>query len=864
MSSGADVTVHAVGPDGVVRDWLVAGPWSLPVPPVQRWLDPEGDPFGPRGRWVLSKNPEADDVKFAMSTAQPPFEPPAGVPTEDRPLRWGDLAGTWSRRHVPEDGFVDWSGFSFNPQARVALAGVVLRVPASGYYPLTLTATGGVAAFVDGATLHRDVVTRTQDPVARTVSAFLHEGDHALVVATSTVAMREYRHVLSVALLADDIAVVLPSPGADVEASLHAERRLDAVGVQGCTSTDARWQLTGPDGVDLVVDEGGRRHHVRLAGGAAELDLGTDEIRADSMSSVRRGERLLRVSVDDGAARGSRDLSVVRIPADYRGSPIGTPDRWRREVLDHAAGTGAGVTAALADIVRGATTVRTDCLDHALTMLADRADCADFEALALLNLWHRAGPAVLPADYAERIATAVQGFKYWIEEPGLDCMCYFTENHQIVYHAAQLIAGETFPGQPFPNSGVTGREHAAAGERRCRTWITERLRHGFIEFDSNTYLAIDVFALVSIIDLCADDDLRAMAVALLDKLLFNLASNSWRGIHGSSHGRSYAQALLTGRVEETSPLQRLAWGMGSLNEGLLPAVALAGSARYRVPEVIRRAGAHLPDEWWGRQRAQGTFDFRRDLRRGTWSSASVIWKTPDGMLASVQDHRPGQPGYQEHIWQATLSPEAIVFANHPANSSTSSSARPNYWAGNRVLPRVRQNRDALLCLFRLPRGDRMGCTHAWFPTPVMDEWRWHGRWAVGRVGDGYVALTGDGTLRLQERGATAGQELRVDGGGRAWICQLGRAHTHGSFASFCDQLSTPTFGDVVVYRTPDGRTLELGWDSPWRVNGAVADPVEAFPHFDNPLTDTPMGAERMTIRLGDDVHELDLFAGRRC
>ena len=43
----------------------------------------------------------------------------------------------------------------------------------------------------------------------------------------------------------------------------------------------------------------------------------------------------------------------------------------------------------------------------------------------------------------------------------------------------------------------------------------------------------------------------------------------------------------------------------------------------------------------------------------------VTFRTPDYQLSNAQDFRKGEKGYQQHIWQATLGPYALVFATNP-------------------------------------------------------------------------------------------------------------------------------------------------------------------------------------------------------
>ena len=57
----------------------------------------------------------------------------------------------------------------------------------------------------------------------------------------------------------------------------------------------------------------------------------------------------------------------------------------------------------------------------------------------------------------------------------------------------------------------------------------------------------------------------------------------------------------------------------------------------------------------------------------------ITFRTPDYQLSTALDYRKGAPGSQQHIWQATLSPQAAVFTMNPGPSS-------KYWQGR--LPRT--------------------------------------------------------------------------------------------------------------------------------------------------------------------------------
>ena len=77
-----------------------------------------------------------------------------------------------------------------------------------------------------------------------------------------------------------------------------------------------------------------------------------------------------------------------------------------------------------------------------------------------------------------------------------------------------------------------------------------------------------------------------------------------------------------------------------------------------------------------------------DLDRTTLAQFNkYTYRTPDYQLSCAQDYRKGKPGFQQHIWQATLDPDAVVFALHRGNEDEKSY---KYWVGvSRALPSIK-------------------------------------------------------------------------------------------------------------------------------------------------------------------------------
>ncbi|ONI88594.1 hypothetical protein ALI144C_06030 [Actinosynnema sp. ALI-1.44] len=827
-------TTHRLDERGTVRDWLVAGGWAEPVD-LSGALAADGSPWGPDGRWVLTNGPDVTPLKARLHERWPLRDQPLPAVVEGGEVAYtgptgAEHRGTWRRVHTASDGLVDWSEFCFTPELRIAAAATAFEVDQAEWRTLKLASTGPVQLYVGGECVLRTGQVTYMEPAEHEVKVWLPSGVSEVVVCSWQIGFRECRQVVRLRVGGLPVRVVVPSPGADELSSEFAEQVLDGVGTPRWGLIEPEVELTAPDGVTLNVRCGHIDRTVTVDGGSVTIPLAhmTGDAGVGSASMLTTGEHTVRVSVPGSPL--FRDFPVVMLPHG-RTTPVGGPEDWRREVLEHAAQGPNGCAAELAALALDpGHALRPKALERSLWMIGNRADCADFEALGLLHLWHRR------EDVREHVREPLLGLKYWIDQPGLDAMCYFTENHQVVWHTAELLAGQAFAQDVFQNTGWSGTRHAEHGRDMAEQWLTRKLAGGYSEFDSNAYLAVDVLALTSLVEFADDETIRDLARRLLDKTLLTLAFNSWYSAHVSAHDRSYVQTQRTARLEETASIMWLCWGMGALNHATLPATVLATAQRYQLPPRLAEA-SRVPEEWLGKQRYRGEYRLRHDLLCRPYASDLVVYKTPDAMLSSVQDYRSGLPGLQEHIWGATLGPETQIYVTHAPNDATHSSARPNAWAGNRILPRVHQHRNTVLAVYRIPHDDPMGFTHGWFPLSTLDEWVPVDPWLVGRRGDGYVALATQGGCRVLTTGPNAYQEIRARGAGTSWVCVVGRRAVDGSFAEFIGGLDEPEF-------EPDGvdyRGLSLRWTGPFTVDGRPAGLGEEPLHLDNPLCRMPFG-----------------------
>ena len=254
--------------------------------------------------------------------------------------------------------------------------------------------------------------------------------------------------------------------------------------------------------------------------------------------------------------------------------------------LDHYAECSGSSWNAMVRMMRGqpadAGAVRND-----LHSIDSRRDCADFRVLPMLRMLHQFGDSdKLSDELAAQIRESLLGFKYWPDEPGLDSMCSWTENHQIAFAAGAYMAGQLFPDAAFTNSGHTGREKMAQNRPRIVRWLDLRFQTGFSEWLSNDYYNPNLASMLLLVDFCDDEEIVKRATMVTDLLLADMALNSFHGSFCSTHGRSYQEDKRWADREHTTDAFRLVFGMGAYRGSGMGATSLALSPRYRIPSVI--------------------------------------------------------------------------------------------------------------------------------------------------------------------------------------------------------------------------------------------------------------------------------------
>ncbi len=224
-----------------------------------------------------------------------------------------------------------------------------------------------------------------------------------------------------------------------------------------------------------------------------------------------------------------------------------------------------------------------------LDFINKRHDCSDFRMLPILRSLY-AYSSLISNKTVQAMRDTVLNFKYWIDEPGIDSMCYWSENHQLLFAASEYLAGQLYPEDIFTNNKETGLWHMQKAKLRLEIWFDTRFRYGFVEWHSNTYYEEDIAALSILIDFAKDTEIVEDATTLLDLLLLDMALHSYKGLFAAASGRCYAKQKQDPSKQDVRDILGHAFGFKQASAYDYSKVSsdFLLNKKYKVPTVIRK------------------------------------------------------------------------------------------------------------------------------------------------------------------------------------------------------------------------------------------------------------------------------------
>lgn len=448
------------------------------------------------------------------------------------------------------------------------------------------------------------------------------------------------------------------------------------------------------------------------------------------------------------------------------------------------------------------------CLEDAEKMILNeivgvnqRQDCSDFHFTTILFTYFRHGDKM--SDRLKSvIKDAALNYRYWIDEPGDDVMWFFSENHALLFHTCQYLAGLLFPEDLFTNSGKTGKEVSARGRELLEEWFEEFFREFITEWNSNAYIPVDVHGLATIYNITKEGDgLHEKAKKALDMVSYSLAVNAHKGAVMTSFGRTYEKEMKGNYNAGTTALLYLFYNAGYLARNGMGCVAVA-SGDYEAPQEYRQ---YITLEEGQSLIFENTQGFEQHANLYTFKNNQVQLSTAIGF-------KPFQNGYQEHILQASIDETAQVFINHPGETHPYGSGRPNFWAGNSVLPLALQYENLAILVFHVPEENRIDYTHAYIPLSEFSQYKGQTDSVALEKDGGYIGVKAMNEICLTKTGPVSHREFISRGRKNVWVVKVETEAQAGDFEDFFESVA-----DISIDWKEDGTVLVTDGERKYRI-----------------------------------------------
>ncbi len=440
-----------------------------------------------------------------------------------------------------------------------------------------------------------------------------------------------------------------------------------------------------------------------------------------------------------------------------------------------------------------------------------RQDCSDFHFIIVLYIY-RTFSHLISKELKAEIEDTMRNYRYWIDEPGDDVMWFFSENHALLFHICQYLAGQSLPEEVFTNSGNTGSELQEKAIRLLEDWFEHFFEEFITEWNSNAYIPVDLLGLGTLYNMTdKNSDMHRKAKKAMDMIFYALSINEHKGAIMTSFGRSYEKELKGNYNAGTTGVLYVAYNAGYLTRGPIGYLSLI-LGDYEAPEEYKRYLKLTGSRELVHQNTQG-FEKHVNL---------YLYKNADVLLSTAIGFKPFRPGYQEHIVQATIDELAQVFVNHPGEVHPYGSGRPNFWAGNGSLPMGMQYQNISILKYDIDPSHRIDYTHAYAPLAEFDQYMGETHAIALKKEEGYVGIKAMNGLLMQESGPCRHREFVSQGRQNVWVIKVARSCEYENLEDFFTAFDgiRVTMNDCKEVTVIDGaQTFSIDKENECYVNG---------------------------------------------
>ena len=680
---------------------------------------------------------------------------------------------TYSHLRFPfENSRLDFSTFIHTPHHLCVTAKTWIEVEQEGTYPFDVYTCGGMKLWVDGK------ATAIFTPFTRNIAQRMHtalmltKGRHELVVYAEELAERDVFFYIELRYRGElplfNVVQVNQKRknleyGIEVLKSLHYERdgfeegEVNLVYKKEIITQPVTLKLKHSDKNLTLLSKTDRV----CLGNVEELPLGVFRHIYIYTVGPYHLERDLLVSFAD-------KKRTQKIPEK-------TMRERKRQALTYIKETGEeSITRALVFCeLEGSLSDRAySMVQTSLQKIERKEDCSDFHLVPLLLLLTHYGE-LLPLALKGQLEKALLAYRYWIDEPGNDCMWFFSENHAFLFHIGQYLSGFLYPESLFTCSKRKGKEQYELGKNRLEKWFSSFFAYGYSEWNSATYLPIDLLGFFTLFELAPDPEIKEMTKRALDFTFRLISLNCMQGVMSCSFGRCYEDTLKFRSLSEISFLSFVAFGEGYTTPNNR-SVALFALSSYEMEEYTKEV--HLETMNW----------MEICLQQGQAEVNTYLFRTNFYQMGSVQHYRSFEHGHQQHLFNVAIPANHPVqfFINHPGEPAFSGQNRPSYWAGNGTMPDIHQYHNLALIIFSIEEQELVHAIHAYAPLERMDTYQQSAHYFFFVCGKAYVSTYFSNPFSLTVTGANANRELISKGRDHAVVVRCASFEEFPSFEAF--------------------------------------------------------------------------------
>lgn len=676
-----------------------------------------------------------------------------------------------------ENNRLDFSTFIHTPHHLSVEARTYIEVPKGGSYPFDIYTCGAVKLWIDGkeelifSPFTRNIAQK------QSITLELSQGRHELAVYLEELAERDVFFYLEIryrGTLALKGSVPVEEEAAKYEQAMEFLRSLylgkdhfekgevdlwyDALLLPEKAQLTCKSPAFGKQGKTLTLSP---EAHTCTLGEVNQLPVGFFRFTF----SLQVGK--LTISRDLTAGLGKK-IWTEEIPQ-------ATLLERKRQGLGKIAEAGeATITQALAicELEQRLTAQAHAMILTSLETIKAKADCSDFHLVPMLLLLTRYAH-MLPNTLIQEIEESLLTYRYWLDEPGNDVMWFFSENHALLFHVGQYLAGSLFQKREFSVSKRSGAQQYALGKERLVSWFKTFFAYGYSEWNSATYIPIDLIGFFVLFEIAPDKEIRDMARKALDFTFRLIALNARNGVMGCSFGRCYEDTLKARQQTETTFLSWVAFGEGFISKGNR-SVSLFCLSSYTCRPYTEEV--RLQDSGW----------MEIQLKQGYNKVNTYLFRTPYYQMGCVQNYKRFTHGHQQHLFDVSLGAKMPVqyFINHPGERAFSGENRPSYWAGNGTMPAIHQYRNLALMIFNIDLEEQVHAIHAYAPLVRFDAYACRGQHFFFSCDDAYVSTWFSNPWALTKTGANAHREIISEGRVHAVVVRCASIAEYASFEQF--------------------------------------------------------------------------------